>query len=309
MKPLIELIRPILRRFFIPLSIFLKNQCQISGFKKTMKQTWLMSKTYKIGRNLSNELPVSADYAHISGHHADIIFENDGTVVIQAANDRNGTTVNGSRIRITALKQGDDVRLAEYPLQELLYKMDNLPNDVRLFFNVPLNGVKKATPPSGMQAQYLPPKPAFSDHTNAPANNNWLNETTEMRLTDVYLNYKIEKLRIQKDQNRKTTLIRGAFTLIPPILIFGLSQFFIHDVATKGLVSGVGLALGSAIGLFVTGNASTVTSEKIERLTQKFRTEYICPVGGCTYGHLHDYELDYFKKTKGVCPCGKKKAR
>jgi FHA domain len=257
-----------------------------------------MSRVYKIGRNPSNELSVSTDYGHISGHHADIIFENDGTVVIQAANDRNGTTVNGSRIRTSALKKGDDVRLADYPLQELLYGIENLPNDVRLFFEVPLKGMTKATPP----------KPAPQLLTSMPANNCWLSEMEEKRLIDVFQKYKSDKLGIQKAQNQKTTLIRGAFTVVPPITIYLLSQFFIQDAATKGLVSGIGLALGSAVGLFFTGNASTVTSEKIERLTQKFRTEYICSVGGCTYGHLHDYELDYFKKTKGVCPCGKKKA-
>jgi hypothetical protein len=257
-----------------------------------------MSRVYKIGRNPSNELPVSTDYGHISGHHADIIFENDGAVVIQAANDRNGTTVNGSRIRIAALKKGDDVRLADYPLQELLYGIENLPSDVRLFFDVPLKGMTRPTPQKAVAPMA----------TNAPLGNCWLSEMDEKRLIEVYQKYKSDRIDIQKAQNQKTTLIRGAFTLIPPIVIYLLSQFFIQDVATKGLVSGIGLALGSAIGLFFTGNAGTVTSEKIERLTQKFRTEYICPVGGCTYGHLHDYELDYFKKTKGVCPCGKKKA-
>jgi FHA domain len=257
-----------------------------------------MSRVYKIGRNSSNELPVGSDYGHISGHHADLIFENDGVVVIQAANDRNGTTVNGSRIRIAAIKKGDDVRLADYSLQELLYGIENLPNDVRLFFDVPLKGMTKATQQ----------KASASLTTNVPNSNCWLSEAEEKRLVEVYQKYKSDKLSIQKAQNQKTTLVRGAFTLIPPIAIYLLSQFFIQDVATKGLVSGIGLALGSAIGLFFTGNAGTVTSEKIERLTQKFRTEYICTVGGCTYGHLHDYELDYFKKTKGVCPCGKKKA-
>ena len=144
--------------------------------------------------------------------------------------------------------------------------------------------------------------------TNTPSVNDWLSEDEQLRLIEIYQKYKADRLAIQKEQNRKTTLLRGAFTLVPPITIYFLAQFFIHDAATKGLVSGIGLALGSAIGLLMTGNAGTITSEKIEKLTQKFRTQYICPVRGCTYGHLHDYELDYFKKTKGVCPCGKKKA-
>ncbi len=75
-------------------------------------------KTVTIGRNTSNDVLISDPY--VSGQHAVITQNDDGTYSISDLGSRNGTYVNGKKIRFAALYYNDIVKIGEriIPWQE-----------------------------------------------------------------------------------------------------------------------------------------------------------------------------------------------
>lgn len=65
-----------------------------------------------IGRAASNQICLEAEaYPHVSGHHARLGLDADGTPQIEDLGSRNGTYVNGKQVKSKRLRDGDVVRL------------------------------------------------------------------------------------------------------------------------------------------------------------------------------------------------------
>ena len=64
-----------------------------------------------IGRNSKNDVVISD--SEVSGHHAQIVSDNDNQVFINDLNSQNGTFVNGNKISQAKLKHGDVIGAGE----------------------------------------------------------------------------------------------------------------------------------------------------------------------------------------------------
>lgn len=71
-------------------------------------------KQIKIGRAIDNDIIINDPY--ISGHHAVMMIDDSGNMVIQDLNSANGTFVNRQRISIQNVSMGDSVQLGTYKL-------------------------------------------------------------------------------------------------------------------------------------------------------------------------------------------------
>ncbi|PID46595.1 MAG: hypothetical protein CSB47_03195 [Proteobacteria bacterium] len=77
-----------------------------------------------IGRTPSNVIVISS--LTVSRHHARIIY-NDGAYFLQDMNSRNGTFLNGKRIRKARLSNGDQINIGGYQIG--VQGEEDLPND------------------------------------------------------------------------------------------------------------------------------------------------------------------------------------
>lgn len=88
-----------------------------------------MKKKYTIGRLPHND--IVEDFDTISREHAVLIVQDDFSVRIKDKNSRNGTYVNGRRVRNKLIKQKDQVKLGDHNLdlttfwKELQISIDN----------------------------------------------------------------------------------------------------------------------------------------------------------------------------------------
>jgi len=136
-----------------------------------------MALVITIGRSSDNDLMLN--FPEISGHHAQLITGDAGEYVLEDLGSTNGTFVNGSKIKKTAITQRDNIKFAHY--QFSLQKLLAASEDKKVI------SVKEVT---------------FSDEFN--------------QLKNVYADYVKKKLNIMQG-NKKNTIIRGVLSFIPVV--------------------------------------------------------------------------------------------
>ena len=134
-----------------------------------------MPSVKKIGRAASNDLVL--DYPEISGHHAILTTQPDGSLLLEDLNSSNGTFVNGKKIRSKTIQPSDTIKFAHY--------------------QVDLSKLLAAG------HQYF-----------APAKLEY--ETAFNELKQVYDDYIQSKINITKS-TRRTRMVRGFLSFIPMV--------------------------------------------------------------------------------------------
>lgn len=78
-----------------------------------------------LGRDSANQIPLSDSW--VSRKHAQIVLEDDDTLVIQDLASNNGTFVNGRRVTSLHLEDGDVLKLGRSELEVCLKEPDDVP--------------------------------------------------------------------------------------------------------------------------------------------------------------------------------------
>lgn len=161
----------------------------------------------------------------------------------------NGTFVNGYRILKANISSADELRLSQ-----------NAILDLKKIFSL-----RKSTP-----------EPQKTDETD------FVKEFA--RLKHVYNSYQKTRIKITKNHQLRSSIIRALFTLAP-LVIFKIFQNTIvkswspadqQSFSSDFIVFSV---LGSTLAVAATGNMTPI--EKISQLDEEFKVKYVCPNPKC----------------------------
>lgn len=216
-------------------------------------------KTITLGR--SNDNDVILTNGDISSKHARITMLDDDKYEVEDLDSTNGTYVNGYRIKKAEITGSEQLRLSANLIVEV----------------PPLFGKKQ-------------PK------VNLPKvdKKNPMDYTKEFsKLEHIYNNYKRDRATLIKKHNQKLSLIRGAITLSPMILL-------ILNPDIKAQFMGI-MVVGSTAAGFLTSGMTP--QDKLDQLDRNFRLIYLCPKEDCRH-QLNGMDWAILHNT-GYCPrCG-----
>lgn len=204
-----------------------------------------MSDSRTIGRDSSNDVVIPNN--DISSNHARVTNLGNDQFEIVDLGSLNGTFVNGYRILKVCISANDELRISQNPGKVI---------DLASLFNLQKNAPKHI-------------KTDESDFVEEFA-----------RLKEIYDNYQKTRIRINKNHQLKTSIIRAVFTFAP-LVIFKVIISSMDPADQAGFASNfiVFSVLGSTIGVAATGNMSPI--EKISQLDEEFKVKYVCPNPKC----------------------------
>lgn len=212
------------------------------------------SKTITLGRSNNNDKVFTN--GDISSTHARITMIGDDEYEIEDLNSTNGTYVNGYRIAKATISGRDQLRLSA-----------NVVVDVPSLFG-------KKSPP--------PPQPGKKD---------FIREFAELEA--IYLKYKKDRHDLMKKHNKKLSLIRGAITLSPMLVLMLNPEIRMQFMGI--------MVVGSTLASFLT--SGMMAQDKLDELDVNFRIRYVCPNKECQH-QLNGQPWAILHNT-GNCPkCG-----
>jgi len=197
----------------------------------------MQKRSIKIGRNKTNT--VILEHGKASREHAEIIKIGEDEYLIKDLDTTHGTFVNGNRIKQTQITEDSEVQFANFEL------------DVQLLL-------------SKLNADDFNKQISYSDllkHKKI--------EDEFLKLENVYVQFKKDKLKMQKGSGLKKTGLRAGLALIPFV--------------------------GNAIGIMA-GQTMDNTKE-LDELNEEFKKNYVCP--NC-YKHFGQEPFENIKK-RGYC--------
>ena len=197
----------------------------------------MQKRSIKIGRNNTNT--VILEHGKASREHAEIIKIGENEYLIKDLDTTHGTFVNGNRIKQTQITEESEIQLADFEL------------DVQLLLS------KLNADDFNKQISYS----ALLKHKKI--------EDEFLKLENIYVQFKKEKLKIQKGSGLKKTGLRAGLALIPFV--------------------------GNAIGIMA---GQTMDNTKVlDELNEEFKKNYVCP--NC-YKHFGTEPFENIKK-RGYC--------
>ena len=202
-----------------------------------------MSESKILGREAGNDIVIPKN--DISSKHAKITRLDNDEFEIEDLDSLNGTFVNGQRILKATISLHDELRLSQDSIIDLagIFSLKN-----------------------------IPAKQVKSDATD------FVEEFARLNL--VYNNYQKTRIKIQKNSQLKTSIIRSAFTLAP-LVIFKIVINYIPPEEQQNFMQNylIFSVLGSTVGVAATGNMSPI--EKLSELDEDFKVKYVCPNPKC----------------------------
>lgn len=213
--------------------------------------------TIRLGR--ANENDKVFQQGDISSKHATVTIIGENEYEVEDLDSINGTYVNGYRIKKAIISDKDELRLS-----------------AGVIVDVPaLFGKAKSHKPNNE------PKTNPKDYVREFKN-----------LEPLFLKYKADRKKIIKTHNQKMTLLRGAITASPLLVLFIAQQ----NTGLMGLT-----ILGSTLAGLLT--SSTGIQDKLDELDENFRIRYVCPNRSCGQ-QLNGQPWKIIHAT-GFCPrCG-----
>lgn len=204
-------------------------------------------KQFKIGRNKSNDIVISAP--DVSGTHAIVTKLSKNVYLIEDLNSTNGTFINGQRVRRTTFTFKDNIMLARTPLE------------MNLLLEKP-EAINKASQEQKAVQKPKPiekPKPEKKQSKTSPKTNKIIenNDYSEefKKLEIVYKAYIDSKNHLQKRQSWMTAGVRVVGSI-------------------AGALAGFGV-LG--IGASIIASNFLKDPEKMNVLNEEFKIHYVCP--------------------------------
>ena len=231
------------------------------------------------GRNPANDVVLNEQ--EVSGFHARVTALGNNQFLLEDLDSRNGTFLNGQKIKSAYITQGDTVQFS------------NLSVDVLSFLQV-------APPKPSISAPLSPKMELVNQKNTAPlpqdtklaTNSPYKDEFLALKL--VWEKYQTDKVDINARVSGKATKERLKFQL-GGMIAGGLVAAIFPPAA---LVSMVGSTLGGTIGQMKTSGINA--NEELQQLFEKFVTEYKCFNSQCNR-HFGNFSWDYYAK-EGVCP-------
>jgi hypothetical protein len=198
-----------------------------------------------IGRDTSNDIVITSN--DVSSKHATVTrLENNEFEVIDL-DSLNGTFVNGYRVLRATISVNDELRISQNPGKII---------DLTEIFKL----------------KDVSPKVVKTDE------NDFSQEFSKLKA--LYDNYQKDRIKLSKNHQLKTSIIRAAFTL-SPLVIFKVVQHSLDPSQQQEFSSDfiVFSVLGSTLAVAATGSMSPV--EKISQLDEDFKVKYVCPNPKC----------------------------
>ncbi|SOD79468.1 FHA domain-containing protein [Spirosoma fluviale] len=233
---------------------------------------------YTIGRSVDNQIIIPD--SKVSGHHAQLIHCTPGNFILEDLHSKNGSFVNGLRIRRKLVSDQDSIRLAETETscQQLIASLTDKPAQ-------PL-----------VNAQPVP----VQDSQKPPADSRSVVQPLDFTVSFAELKLVYEQYpKMRRDCRNREKMIRTGSVILSSIV--GISAV----LSTGGgalpfiqIMSGAGLSM-----LIPTLSSSLLsTDEKLELIDKEYREVYRCPNPACRdpFG-TRDWDLLATQKTCRRC--------
>lgn len=203
--------------------------------------------TLQLGRSQQNDKVFPQ--GDVSSVHARITRIGEDEYEVEDLDSSNGTYINGYRIKKAKISSRDQLRLSA-----------GVVVDVPALFGAPSK---------------IPEAPK--------TNNNYVREFAELR--PIYEKYKSERRNLRKKHQQKLSLIRGAITFSPILVLIIWIVLTGQDQGKARAELGFGIMgfsiLGSTIAGFFTSGITI--EDELENMDEGFRARYVCPNKKC--GH------------------------